>query len=154
MHDIFDQGTCEALVARINRLNADSSPQWGKMNAARMLAHCNKPYDTLYDDAYRRANPPAKGVKRVLLNWFVKPLVTGPKPYPRNTRTAPSYVVADQRDLEVERAKLIGYIRRVQSLGAGHFEGKPSHSFGPLSAREWSVLFHKHLDHHLRQFGV
>lgn len=27
-------------------------------------------------------------------------------------------------------------------------------AFGPLSGREWDVLSWKHLDHHLRQFGV
>lgn len=30
----------------------------------------------------------------------------------------------------------------------------PSRVFGRISGRSWGVLQHKHLDHHLRQFGV
>ena len=152
--DIFDRTVCDELIARIRRITPETRPAWGKMNAAQMLAHCSKPYDTLYDADYQKNNPPATGLMSVILRWVAKPLVTGPKPYKPNTRTAPSYVVADARDLQRERDKLVGYIDRVQALGRAHFEGKPSHSFGPLTAPEWNVLFYKHLDHHLRQFGV
>ena len=124
------------------------------MNAAQMLAHCSRAYDALYDEAHRRQFPPATGLKRMLLKLFVKPTVAGPKPYPRNGRTAPSFVVADERDLGRERTRLVGYINQVQALGAAHFEVKDSHSFGPLSADEWNTTFYKHLDHHLIQFGV
>ena len=30
----------------------------------------------------------------------------------------------------------------------------PHPSFGPLSHREWCILAAKHIDHHLRQFGL
>jgi hypothetical protein len=31
----------------------------------------------------------------------------------------------------------------------------PEHpAFGRLSASQWGVLAHRHVDHHLRQFGV
>ena len=38
--------------------------------------------------------------------------------------------------------------------GEQNFEGRKSHSFGPLTTAEWNVMFYKHLDHHLTQFGV
>lgn len=152
--NIFDRTVCDELIARIDRLTIATQPKWGKMDAAQMLAHCSKPYDTLYDAAYRKQYPPHTGVMRFMLNLLVKPLVVGPKPYKPNTRTAPSYVVADEREFTTERTKLIGYLNRVQALGKEEFEGKSSYSFGPLSANEWSVLFYKHLDHHLLQFGV
>lgn len=152
--NIFDRAVSDELIARVQRIEPDSVPKWGVMNAAQMMAHCSKIYDTLFDAEYRRRYPPHTGVMRFLLRTFVKPMVVGPKPYKTNTRTAPSYVVADARDLGLERSKLVEYINKVQGLGAAHFEGKLSYSFGPLTAAEWSVLFYKHLDHHLRQFGV
>ncbi len=152
--DIFSRPVCDELIARIHRITPETRPQWGKMNAAQMLAHCSRAYDALYDEAHRRQFPPATGFKRMLLKLFVKPTVAGPKPYPRNGRTAPSFVVADARDFEHEREKLVAYINKVQALGAAHFEGKDSHSFGPMTADEWNTTFHKHLDHHLTQFGV
>jgi hypothetical protein len=30
----------------------------------------------------------------------------------------------------------------------------PRAVFGPLTGREWSCLHARHLDHHLKQFGV
>ena len=55
---------------------------------------------------------------------------------------------------DAERERLVAYLRRTRELGADHFDGKESHSFGPLTRTEWSNLFYKHLDHHLTQFGV
>lgn len=152
--NIFDRTVGDELIARIDRISPDTRPQWGKMNAAQMMAHCSKIYDTLYDAEYQRKNPPPNSLVRFLLKSLVKPMVVGPKPYKPSSRTAPSYVVADAREHGQERNNLVGYINKVQSLGASHFEGKMSYSFGPLTAAEWSALFYKHLDHHLRQFGV
>lgn len=152
--DVFSRPVVDTLIARIDRITPSSTPQWGKMNAAQMLAHASKPYDTLYDAAYKAKYPPHSGAMRFLLKFLVKPLVTGPKPYKPNTRTAPSYVVADERDLHRERTKLVGYLNQVQAEGRKEFEGRLSYSFGPLTADEWNALFYKHLDHHLRQFGV
>jgi len=152
--DIFSRPVVDDLIVRIARINSDTRPHWGKMNAAQMLAHASKPYDTLYDAEYQRRYPPHTGLMRLLLELLVKPLVVGPKPYKPNTRTAPSYVVKDERDLEQEREKLTGYLERVLAEGRKGFEGKLSYSFGPLTADEWNALFYKHLDHHLRQFGV
>jgi hypothetical protein len=154
MKNIFDRTVSDELIARIDRIAPTTQPKWGRMNAAQMLAHCSKPYDTLYDAEYRKRYPPHTGLMRLLLNWFVKPLVVGPKPYKPNTRTAPSYVVADERVFANERDKLVGYLNKVQVLGRSDFEGKLSYSFGPLTADEWNTLFYKHLDHHLQQFGV
>ena len=46
------------------------------------------------------------------------------------------------------------FIVKTQFLGASHFEGKESHSFGNLTSSEWNNMFYKHLNHHLEQFGV
>ncbi len=51
MQNIFDRAACDALIGRINRLTTASKPVWGKMNAAQMLAHCNKVYEVEHDPA-------------------------------------------------------------------------------------------------------
>ncbi len=89
-----------------------------------------------------------------MLKIFVKNAVVGPKPYPKNGRTAPQFVMTEDKNFEVEKNRLIAYLQKTQALGAAHFEGRESHSFGALTADEWNVSFAKHLDHHLTQFGV
>jgi hypothetical protein len=154
MDNIFDRGVCDAHITRINRLHADAKPLWGKMNAGQMLAHVSKPYEMVCDPDYARTHKRPPAPMRFLLKLFLKPIVVGEKPYAKNTRTAPEFVVDDERDFEAERTRLIAYIYQVQAWGTKHFDGKDNHSFGVMSAGEWNNLFAKHLDHHLQQFGV
>ena len=150
MKSSFDQNHTNEAIARINQLNSTTTPQWGKMNVAQMLAHLNVAYDMAYTDKYPQPN----FLVRWMLTRFVKEAVVGPKPYAKNIRTAPAFLVSADQDFEREKKKLIGYIEKTQSLGSDHFEQKESNSFGKLTASEWSTLFAKHLDHHLTQFGV
>ena len=63
-------------------------------------------------------------------------------------------VITDERDFEKEKALFIENVKKTQELGASHFEGKKSPSFGKLTSAEWSNQFYKHMDHHFRQFGI
>lgn len=150
MKDIFDAAVTAGLIQRIQALRPDTRPLWGKMDVAQMLAHVNVSYEMVYESIHKRPNR----LLRLVLRAFVKPGVVGDKPYPRSAPTAPAFRITDARDFERERSRLIAYLRRTQELGGEHFDGKESHSFGPLTRAEWSTLFHKHLDHHLTQFGV
>lgn len=150
MKSSFDQNHTNEAIARINQLTSTTSPQWGKMNVAQMLAHLNVAYDMAYTDKYPQPN----FLVRWLLTRFVKQAVVGPKPYAKNIRTAPAFLVDADQDFEKEKKKLIDYVKKTQLLGVSHFEQKESNSFGKLTAQEWSMLFSKHLDHHLMQFGV
>jgi len=150
MENMFEKAGAENIIARINNLKPETSPQWGKMTVDQMFAHCNVPYDMTYSDLYKKPGM----VGKFMLKLFVKNSVVGPKPYPKNGRTAPDFIIKDQRNFEEEKQQLIDNINKTQSLGASHFEGKESHSFGALTSGEWNVMFAKHLDHHLTQFGV
>ena len=54
---------------------------------------------------------------------------------------------------EADVTRLRALIRRFGDRGPAA-EWSPSRVFGRISGRSWGVLEHKHLDHHLRQFGV
>lgn len=150
MPSVFDAADVAAMIDRINRLTPSTAPLWGKMSVDQMLTHCCVSYDMVYTDRY----PPVGALKRWLITMFVKNAVVGPKPYPKNTPTAPEFRIADHHDFAQERARLVAYLQRVQQEGAAAYEGRPSRSFGPLTSAEWNTLYYKHLDHHLAQFGV
>ncbi len=151
---IFEKTGAEALVSRIKELNPNAKPIWGRMNVSQMLAHCCKPFETIYDPTYSQKHPRPNALIRFMLRLFIKPILVGEKPYKQNMRTAPEFVVSDSREFDNEQARLIAFIERTQAEGVIAFEGKESHSFGPLTAKEWNMLFYKHTDHHLAQFGV
>jgi hypothetical protein len=150
MKSVFNPTDVIALIYRINKLTADAKPQWGKMTVAQMLAHLNVAYEMVYTDKHPRPNI----FMRLVLKVFVKQAVVGPKPYKRDSPTAPAFLIKEDRNFEVEKIRLLSYIHQTQQLGVAYFHNKPSISFGKLTANEWNVMFYKHLDHHLTQFGV
>ena len=150
MLNTFDPATTASLLQRLEKLSPDTQPQWGKMDAAQMLAHVNVTYDITYGKT-----PVNRGAfAKFLFKLFLKKAVVGEKPYPKNSRTAPVFVIADQRDFDKEKAQLIKYINETEQNGASYFEGRDNPSFGPMTASEWSNLFYKHIDHHFTQFGL
>ena len=151
MKNLFEEKAAQEAIDRINKLNASSTPQWGKMSVAQMLAHCSVAYEFVYDES---KYPKPNGFVRFLLKLFVKDAVVGAKPYKRHTRTAPDFLIVDERNFETEKKRLIDHITRTQKLGEDHFHNKESRSFGSLTKTEWNIMFSKHLDHHLTQFGV
>jgi hypothetical protein len=150
MKNVFNQTDAAELINRINQLRPDTERRWGKMTVAQMLAHCNVSYEMVYENIHPR---PGAFMKFILKN-LVKQKVVGEKPFPKSSRTAPQFIIKDEKNFEQERDRLVNYITRTQQLGEAHFDGKESHSFGPLSKGEWNNMFYKHLDHHLTQFGV
>lgn len=136
MKSIFSKEETGKLLSRINNLTQSSRPFWGEMNVSQMLAHCNVPYEMVYTDNYPKPNL----FKRFLLKIFVKKAVVGEKPYPKNGRTAPQFIITDDRDFEKEKKQLISYLIKTQELGENYFNNKENHSFGKLTKEEWNVL--------------
>ena len=150
MKNIFTTETTNEIIARINSLTNETQALWGKMHVAQMLAHCSVSYETIYTNKHPKPNA---FVKFILKN-FIKKYIVNEKPYKKSSQTAPYFIIADERDFEAEKKKLIDYILKTQELGENAFEGKESVSFGPMSKNEWNNMLYKHLDHHLSQFGV
>ncbi|WP_456441489.1 DUF1569 domain-containing protein [Psychroserpens sp.] len=150
MNNLFNPEETEAVIKRINNLNTEANPKWGKMSVDKMLAHCNVAYEMVYEDKH----PKPKGLKKTLVKLLIKPLVTGEKPYKKNGQTAPQFLMNDDKNFEAEKERLINFLKKTQNLGENHFDNKESHSFGKLTTTEWNNMFYKHLNHHLNQFGV
>jgi hypothetical protein len=148
--NIFTKSVADTVIQRINNLTPTTQGLWGKMAVAQMLAHCCVSYEMLYDNIHPRPN----ALVRFMLKSFVKKAVVNEVPYPKNGRTAPAFIIKDDKNFDAEKKRLVAYIQKTQEMGEAHFDGKESHSFGNLSKTEWNNLFYKHLDHHLTQFGV
>jgi hypothetical protein len=148
--NIFSAAVVETLQSRINALQANTQPQWGKMSVDQMLAHVNVAYEMAYEQKHQKPG----AFKRFLLRTLLKPIVTSEKLYKPNSRTAPEFIIQGTRDFNAEKSRLIGYLQKTSELGSAHFEGKESLSMGKLTAIEWNNLLYKHLHHHLNQFGL
>ena len=105
-------------------------------------------------DGHRKIHPRRVPIGRVL-GPLIKPFVfKDDAPMRRNSPTAKELVVQDNRDLQLEQARLTGYVNYFVAKGPGRCTTHPHAFFGPLTPDQWAILMYKHLDHHLRQFGV
>jgi Protein of unknown function (DUF1569) len=150
MKNLFDESRVKEVQERLRLLSAGSQRQWGTMNAAQALAHCSAGLEWAVGDKV----PPRMFVGRIL-GFIVKPLaLRNDDPMRRNSPTAKDLVVQDQRDFEMERVRLSALIDRFAAAGPKGCTKRPHSFFGRLTPDEWAILSYKHLDHHLRQFGV
>ena len=151
MQNVFDAKDAQEYINRINNLTPETQRKWGKMSVDQVLAHLNVAYDLTFTP---EKFPKPSFIAKFLLSKFVKPKITNEIPYKQSLPTSPAFIIANERNFEEEKAKLIGNIQRVQQLGKEAFEGKENINFGKMAAQDWNNMFAKHLNHHLDQFGV
>ncbi len=147
MESVFEESGVNQLIERINNLDENSQALWGKMNVSQMLVHCAY--------AFEDVSPKASIISQLLIKLFRRSTVIGSKPYRKNMATAKAFSTLNKNpDFDIEKERLIRGISRIHHLGVDHFDNRRHTIFGRLSADEWNTFFSKHLDHHLRQFGV
>lgn len=151
--NLFDPTLAAETRQRVLQLRPDSQPLWGKMTVAQTLAHCTSGLEMAMGTIHpKRAPFPAS-----VLGLVIKPLVFGnDKPMRRNSPSSPELftVKPDLSDFKRERGRLVAAIDRFTHEGAACCSQHPHPFFGPLQPQQWAILMYKHLDHHLRQFGV
>jgi Protein of unknown function (DUF1569) len=153
MKNLFEPTLVEDVKRRIMRLHPESERQWGKMPLALVLAHCTSGFQM----AMGTINPKRAPFPANVIGPLIKPLVFGDdKPLRRDSPSAPELFTADptQCEFERERTQLINAIDSFVSKGAACCSQHPHPFFGPLKPQQWAILMYKHVDHHLRQFGV
>ena len=150
MKNLFDVALANQIKQRMDRLRIDSERQWGTMTVAQTISHCGSGLEM----ALGEIRPPRAFLGR-LIGSLIKPKVLGnDEELRRNTGTVKELIVSGERNLDAERVRLGSLIDRFVSGGPSACTTHPHPFFGPLAPEEWAVLMYKHLDHHLRQFGV
>lgn len=143
---MFDPAVKQDIIDRINKLTAESQHKWGKMDVSQMLSHVQLPINCAY------GTHKVKG--SFLLNLvgpFFKSILYNNKPYKQGLPTDPSYVVVDTKNFETEKQKLLDLVDKF-SPDTVVLENHPV--WGKFTKENWSKATWKHLDHHLKQFGV
>jgi len=150
MKNMYDGTHAQEIRDRLGRLRPDSPRRWGKMTASQMLAHCAAATEMALGDR----NVPRLFIGRLIGPLFKRRLIGTETPLRQNAPTAPEFVMANEHDLEVERARLLRLVDRFADGGKSACTTVPHPFFGKLTPDEWAMLVYKHLDHHLRQFSV
>lgn len=149
MKSLFTSEAYNEIKERMDQLNEHAEAKWGRMNVSQMLRHCSFPLQVALQDI--QLDKP-NIFKRVLFSMFKSSLYDD-KPWKQNLPTAKQFIVNDKKDYKVEKARLIENINRFHNEKSR--SSWPAHPlFGEFTQEQWGKMQYKHLDHHLKQFGV
>ena len=149
MKNIFDPICMEETLQRIERLHTLSQPQWGEMDVAQMLGHCSA-----FQDIALGNSCPKRSLLGIFVGKMAKSIFYNDKPLPINMSTIPTILIMDEKEFELEKEILIQKIKTFQKNGPENCTTNPHPFFGKLTPEQWGKGLYKHLDHHLKQFGV
>jgi hypothetical protein len=147
MPSIYNKTDNDAILARINQLTPGTKALWGKMTVDQMFKHTEAATSVAFSE------------KELKINFFMKLLGRMLKKkvfnneFQKNSPTAPEFIFTENYDFDTSKATLIEKFSRFA-------EGEKSitlmnHPFwGKMTHEDWDKLMWKHMDHHLRQFGV
>jgi Protein of unknown function (DUF1569) len=150
MKTIFDAAGHDELIERLGKLASDSSREWGKMSPSQMMEHTARVLEMAMCDE----QPIKQKLIGKALGWAFKKSFVGEKPFAKNAPTGPEYVIKDEPDFEATRARLSELIAALHGRGPETLDGNVHPFFGRLTGKQWGETQYKHVDHHLRQFGV
>ena len=145
--NLFDPAVKQEITDRINILTATTQHQWGKMDVAQMLAHVQIPMGVALGTNSVRGN----WLMKLILPLFKKNLYDE-KPWKQGLPTDQSFIMTGQsRDFDKEKNQLLDKINRFTE---SNMINEKHPVFGKLTKDQWSKATWKHIDHHLKQFGV
>jgi hypothetical protein len=149
MKTIFDAERHSELIERLERLTPDAKNEWGKMSPSQMMEHTARALEVATGKRPMKWHIVGKA-----LSWAFRREFLGEKPFKQNRPTGPDFKVVDQPEFESTRIRLSELINELHNLGESGTHGNVHGFFGPLTGKQWGETQYKHLDHHLRQFGV
>lgn len=147
MSSLFDPGARARILDRISRLTPDRKPSWGRFTASEMVCHVSS---GLRNGLGELEAAPSGPLTIFPLNWLVIHVLPWPK---GKGQSPPEFLATRPTTWTADVAALRDLVQRFGARGP-RATWPASRVFGANSGRSWGVLQHKHLDYHLRQFGV
>ena len=147
MKSLFDPEIFSETIHRITELSENSQRQWGKMSVGQMLHHCQGPLNIMLQKKDYGLKP------NLLAKLFFKRMLYNDSPFRKNLPTAKFLKEKESRDFTLEKKNLIDVLNDFERERYRD-QWNPHPAFGHFTKQQWGQMQYKHLDHHLKQFGV
>lgn len=151
MKNWFNPTDAVDVLRRLDGLTADARPRWGSFTASVLVCHLADPVRVALGEKHAmplRGPLGLPGIAHAVV-WIL--------PWPKGAPTAPEFLpdagMTPATDFATDKQALLATLRRFSETPS-HRAFAPSPVFGQLSRRAWGRLMWRHLDHHLRQFGL
>ena len=151
MATVQDLSFVDTLAVRLSRLTPDSQRVWGTMTPHEMLCHLSDSFHGMLGErSVSSAN--WSPLRRHVFKWIA---IHTPLPWPKGVPTLPEVNPhcdgTKPSDFERNRAELLTVMQRFVAPDSRYV---PHPMFGAMTRDEWMTWTFRHVDHHLRQFGV
>jgi len=145
---MWDPSIRSSFLDRLNKLNTETTPRWGKLHASGMVAHLNDSYRMTIGELHvKPKNLPLKYTP-------IKQLVIYVLPFPKGAPTAPELIArCDGAVLDDGRQAFGQMFGKLAGVRAGT-RLPPHPAFGSLTYQTYGALLARHTDHHFKQFGI
>ena len=153
MKTLLDKSTATEILQRIDGLQPTSKAKWGKMAVTKMICHTTDPIRDLL--IIRNTKPVTPSFLRPLMKWFL----INEKPFSKNAPTVKPYLQSPKgggtkpKDFQIDKDELKALVTQFSNLDDNFSLGSHA-ALGQLTKQQAGQFIWKHLDHHLRQFGV
>jgi hypothetical protein len=152
MKTLQDTTALSEVLGRLERIEPDARPGWGRMSAHEMLCHLCDSFRLGLGE--RQASPKTSPFQRTVVKWAA---LYVPVQWPKGVPTRPEMEQGRGGTAPVEfardKAELGAIIRRFSAAGR-RFDAVSHPMFGRMKDSEWLRWGYLHADHHLRQFGA
>ena len=146
IRNLLDEEIKQDIIRRINKLTPATQRRWGIMEVAQMLAHLQAQFAVAF------------GTDKLKGNFFIrlfapllKRMLYSETPFKKNLATDKTFKISDHREFQKEKQQLL---EMIESFSHETIRKDPHPYFGKLTHDQWGMSSWKHMDHHLRQFGV
>ena len=140
----------EEITEKLNYLNKNSKPNWGKMSSSQMLKHCSKFIDLYLGKISVPFWYKYLGITigKLFLRYISK---KSPLETPRNIKTDKSLKITDEYlDFDYEKKVLINKLIKLHEIN-----GQINHPiYGIMKSEKIIFLIKHHTIHHLNQFNL
>tara|TARA_R110002051_G_scaffold74908_1_gene136491 strand:- start:1171 stop:1623 length:453 start_codon:yes stop_codon:yes gene_type:complete len=150
MKTVFDNQILHQLINRANNLNDDAVAQWGIMNVHQMVEHCILTEKLFLGELK---------LKRVFIGRFIGrkaliDLLKDDTPLMKNAPTDQVLKTFRNGNIETLKPEWINLLNQYKIRDSLNFENFIHPFFGKMTKKQLGEFVYKHIDHHLRQFGV
>lgn len=147
--NLFNRKSAESIINRAKQLKEDYQPRWGKMNVVEMLLHCNSCNREILE---KERSHKKTTVKQYLLRILALYIAPG---FKKGLSSEQHHITKGKAvNIDFETA-LADFIDVINQLCVTQKQLTLTHpAFGNISTHQWGIAAYKHMDHHLRQFGV
>ena len=134
----------------MEKLTPSSNALWGKMKIEQMLAHLYLSFQVNFGMIELKRD----FIMSTFFKSIARRILLKEKPFPKHLPADKKVLTKSPGDFYVEKQKVEQMIKSYVEKGPEALSKNPHNVLGKITPEESACISYKHVDHHLRQFGV